>query len=404
MGPKTALISSFVLLLLMSVSHATIPPEAMPFFTLLPIALMLVLLIIAIIYVLSKLLASPVLEAWTKTELQELFVSALIVFAVVAVVWGSNSAIKAFTGENDYITAATKSLTSQLGTMGLLFDELTKAAYRIGKVVGFSYSVSVGLSIVSGYGSFATRAGLSPLYAAVFGALDQLSQAILITSAEKLLLFFFAEIVPIYLLPIAIVMRTFPFTRRIGSALIAVSLGAYILFPFGIILAGEVFKSIAGSSDSPIYIDNIQKITKEGVGVPDIGMPPEHDIICSRPMAIFAAMGEWGWCLIICAVAVLLFGVGFAACCHVVHILYEYLWVPIFPIMWGPALTSYIYKYHPQDFYMPIYNYALPAVSLSLLLSIILFLLVVIFTIVGTRSISVALGGEAELYGISKLI
>lgn len=403
------LIPAFILILLIPSLLAVTPEEqlrSLGYLTLIPVAFMIVLVIIGIAYMLSKLLSLPQLDAWCRMELGELLISVLIVVIIFAIVGGANSIVNVLTGEDDYIKAANGMLDRQITNMKILLDELVQVNYAVSKYVGFSFTGSLNIIIVVPYWSSAPNCGMMPLSVAIMSALDSVSLAILVTASEKLFLNFFSKVVLIYLLPIALVLRTFPFTRRIGAALIALSLGVYIIFPFSIIIAGGIFDSIRGDSESSINPSNMYEIAtnNEDIQKEIKKSPPGKGVICNKFNPLFTLIGEQGWCTIICSwILATLFGAAaYPICCFVVHILYWTIELG-FGLIMTPALRSYA-SVELSTFYDPLYNIALPAVTMSVLLSIVLYLIVIIFTIIGTKSIAAALGGEAQLYGLEKLI
>jgi hypothetical protein len=57
-----------------------------------------------------------------------------------------------------------------------------------------------------------------------------------------------------------------------------------------------------------------------------------------------------------------------------------------------------------EDYFNPMYDYALPATTHYAVLSLVCFLIPIIFTITLARSLAQAFGGEPQFYGLSKMI
>lgn len=378
-------------------------PGASPYMILVPGAIMVTISVISIAYIIAKAFSLPALEAWTKIEMQEALISALVLLIVLATVTSSNEIVSVMTGIPDYMTAAQGTLSYQQEVMRDIFTELMELNHYIAKIAGFSYSQSAGALIVSAYWSRVPMGGLSALSLPMATAMDQLSLAMLTTSAQKLFLQFFAFVVPTFMLPLALVLRTFPLTRKIGAALIAVAVGLYIIFPFSVILGGAIYNSVRTAPGSDISDAKIGEIAV--ASTMDIGDPPFSDMICSKTMAVFTSIGELGWGLLIC-IPLMIASLGiinWGMCYPIVQLVYLVA-VSTFPLGFTSALQGYTSRVDWHVLYNSLYNNALPATSLSLMLSLVLFLLAVIMTVSATRAIAVALGGEGQLYGLSKLV
>jgi hypothetical protein len=62
---------------------------------------------------------------------------------------------------------------------------------------------------------------------------------------QKMLLDFVEETMLSYFLPLGLLMRVFPFTRRTGSTIIAVVFAAYFIYPISILVNQQIFEMIA---------------------------------------------------------------------------------------------------------------------------------------------------------------
>jgi hypothetical protein len=61
--------------------------------------------------------------------------------------------------------------------------------------------------------------------------------------SEEVLLDFFRVVMFKYFLPLGVLMRTFSITRVAGSTIIAVAIGAYIIYPLAIIYSTQLYNS-----------------------------------------------------------------------------------------------------------------------------------------------------------------
>ncbi len=70
-------------------------------------------------------------------------------------------------------------------------------------------------------------------------------------AAQKLLLVFIDEAAIPFFLPLGVLMRAFPFTRKTGSTIIAVVFAAYFVYPTSILINQRIWEDIANPSVNP---------------------------------------------------------------------------------------------------------------------------------------------------------
>ncbi|MCX8198185.1 MAG: hypothetical protein N3F07_03270 [Candidatus Micrarchaeota archaeon] len=62
---------------------------------------------------------------------------------------------------------------------------------------------------------------------------------------QKMLLVFVQTSVPSVILPLGLVMRAFPFTRKTGSTIVAFSFAAYFIYPLSILVNAQIYNALA---------------------------------------------------------------------------------------------------------------------------------------------------------------
>jgi hypothetical protein len=81
----------------------------------------------------------------------------------------------------------------------------------------------------------------------------------------------------------------------------------------------------------------------------------------------------------------------------------------LFPILlWATVFSTMDAGIKPdklmEDYYQPILDYALPTVAQFAVISLVTFLIPIIITLSLLRALSLSFGGEAQLYGLSRLV
>lgn len=331
--------------------------------------------------------------------MQEFFSTAMLIALLGGVFVVSNPVASFFTGSTTYTGAAQAYLDSSIGDMRSFFMSLTQANYLVMKGVGFSYTGSLSGYYFAAFMSRAPKSGAVPLTIALTGAMDNLSNAMMLQVAQKMFLLFFLEVIPRWFLPIGILLRLVPFTRKIGAAVIAISIGCFIVYPWALVLSGEVYDVLrtgfhGTDPDHPGVVD-----PNKAFGVQDIGAPPGRSVLCQKAMPLLTIIGELLWSIIDCGWS----GPAYPVCSAGIHIWY-YITVGGFQAIFTPFLMEYGSKFDVTDAANKLYTNALPGVSERIITTVALTLFSAIMTITITKSINLALGGEGQLYGLSKLI
>lgn len=337
------------------------------------------------------------MASWVKIELQELFITAIILALVGAAFVASNGVAQTLSGSSSYQALAMNYLDSSIADMTDYSLALAKANLLVSKASQFSFSASYGGFFIVPFWSSAPRSGLAPLNISLMSGIDALNNAILVQVVLKIMLVFFQAVVPVWLFPLGILLRLLPPTRRVGSTLIAFSIGLFMIFPFSVVIAGEAYNILKPGFHTTI----------DGqFGIKDIDKPPLASLLCSEWMQFYTILGEPGWIFILCAWMLLIPFVGaamYSVCATIINIVYK-LSIPLFQVAFTPIMNSYANSLPITETFDALYSVALPGVVERVMTALVLSLVVAIITVSITRSISTALGGESQFYGLSKII
>jgi hypothetical protein len=296
-----------------------------------------------------------------------------------------------------------------------LYSKLAIAYFNIAKTASYSYTAGTSLGgYVSTSFSQSPASGMSPLVSEVGQALDSVANYMLLAASQAAFLQFFST-ASLVMLPIGIFLRSFSFTRKLGGTLLAATIAVVVIYPSSILLSGEVYKTFAPemkgiTADSPEPFANVK--------VEDAKNPPSAAIVCNPYVQQFVLSpipyigGEMGWTIVVCVPLCLIAGPGYAACfesCRqVVNIVFMIVKAAFPVLMYFSILKPFANSMDPgdliSDYYTPLQQFALPAVAKFTVLSLVTFLIPIIITLSLIRNLASTFGGEAQLYGLSKLV
>jgi len=357
----------------------------------------IVVISLALTYMLSETLNNQQLTAWVKSELRELIVAAILFAIVFAVVSEDTMIGRMLTGTDNYKQVALDTVNGMISRATTAYVGLIRADHAVSMLSGFSTSLVGGYYVFASFGGAPTT-GFSSFMVFFNQAATGLSNMIFIYTAMKVLLGFFLNIGP-KLLYLAFIFRFIPFTRQLGNTMVALVIGAYVIFPFSLYLLSLFHQVIEVPSP---------ELTTRDLDQLSFNLPVGSTFICGDFYIRFlvAFYGELGFALPPCIiVAIATLGAGFANCMStMMYQVYPIIMSIVLPIVWGVMLAF-------SSFFTPdiadIFGKFLPffrGVNNLGVISYIDILLVAIITYVGTKSVSVALGGEYMLPGIQRLI
>ncbi|MCX6776866.1 MAG: hypothetical protein NTY73_02780 [Candidatus Micrarchaeota archaeon] len=220
-------------------------------------ALMISFGIIAIAFAIGIGFGYRELEEWAKNEMYEIFISGLIVVTLIALINILFGISINLAGGNPFSIALSKVSSMIVETNGQFLTLLLYNIY-IGALSTLKFAFFIPIPIlppplptviVIRIGSYVTPwAGLSSLMMgldAIFNVLGLMIAALLV---EQVLLTFIQVAFLKYFLPLGILMRTFPITRVAGGTLIAIAIGAYIVYPLAVIYGWNVYNQFKATS------------------------------------------------------------------------------------------------------------------------------------------------------------
>lgn len=203
------------------------------------------------------------LQEWAKKEMYEIFISGVIVGSLIMfvnILFGISTNLA---GGNP-LDIAHNCLnlmlyeTSSIFLTMFLYNMYISAVSTL--MIGFFIPIPICIPVcvlTIRIGSYVSpMAGFSALALGIDTLFNIISAMLALLLAEQVLLDFFRVVMFRYFLPLGVLMRTFPLTRVAGSTIIAVALGAYIIYPLAIIYSTQLYNSfkavvIPGQPDNP---------------------------------------------------------------------------------------------------------------------------------------------------------
>jgi hypothetical protein len=364
----------------------------------LPAVITTVVIMLSLGYMMGQTLNMPPVISWVKIELRELIVS-LILFVIVFSLFSASTAfVTTLTGETNYQAAAKVTINDMTARAIDAYNQALKAYHAIWLNVGYNSNLAVGFYVMVTTAG-APHSGYAPYLQFLGQATAALTNMIFLYGAMNAFLDFFIAIGP-KMLWLAFAFRIVPFTRSLGTTLIALTIGAYILFPMSLVLVDNFHKNV-------IDVPN-PKLSPAVFSELEFTFPPGADFICGDffTRILFGLFGEIGFSLPICiAVAIATLGVGFQPCWEAMtRIVYPLITNVAIPLTWGTILAVANFTTPSVEKIYDDFKEFLADVNGLVVVSYVDLIIVAIITVVGTRSISVALGGEYLLPGIQKMV
>ena len=231
------------------------------------------LILTAIVYVVGKLLANRKVEDWAKDEFIQVMINAALVGALFMLMAPESGLII-----NDFNAAVPTEAVQipAIGDASIGAITSTCTLVRTGTVLCFASNYLISLSnqlisvvsfllmitpLLDGLAKISMNLGiisLTPLsgfsvFTSIFSSIMQTLIYLDITAnVENALLIFSDKVALTLFLPIGVVLRCFFATRRTGGALIALAVGAYLVFPLLICLNAIAVNQAMTSQFEPL--------------------------------------------------------------------------------------------------------------------------------------------------------
>ncbi len=210
--------------------------------------LMLSVIVTAFAWMISEFAQLAELKAWARTEAYEMFITALIVGGVVglamlietmanALIGGGAGSVTFFTYAELYLETMFTRLLNAYTTM-LGFEVIIGLLSTLGIGIMFPETVLWGVSV-----GVTPLAGLQMVSNAQILLIDTIGMALASVVAQQALLEFIKGTMLKFFLPLGLVFRAFPISRKLGSTVIAISIVAYFVFPMTLILNSYMLSS-----------------------------------------------------------------------------------------------------------------------------------------------------------------
>ncbi len=382
------------------------------FWIVLPATAITVIVIISLASMLSHAFNMPQLEAWAKIEFRE-FIIGVILSVIVLSIFLTPDLISILTGTPNFVTSSINTLTVFRDNYLLVaYTSTIYASHELTLLTGYRYIYPISFLYFSHTDVTAPFTGVGTLLLLVSHAAAGLSTAIMVYNSTIVLLEFFL-VASVLLLPFALSLRLIPFSRRLGTTMIALCVGAYIFLPFSVFLVSQFHTQI-----NLVDLDKMIELSSSELNAIHLTIPIGFGDLCkndafklftSLPGEIWGIISGISYCIPSCAGT----GPGYAAC-----------YTACFASVWSytvyhayPFANDIVQLTYGTSFYLAnklsgidagiVYNIIhefLKGVNSIVLLSYINVLVIGIITYVGIRSVSTALGGEYMLPAIQKLI
>lgn len=377
---------------------------------------------VALSYAISSAIQNPSAVAWSKEQLREVIVGVVIVVMVYGAAATANALVVSTTGYGTIEDVGSGPVELGSATLEPIIGNLSVVYYKIGEAY-FSVAVQQGTSVSWSatlipkftwwqpsiyYGrDVMPYYGLSPILQALTISSQNIMVQLLSFRVVQLFLLYIRNVVPEFLLPIGFAFRVFPFTKRLGDTLIALSLGGLFMLPASLIVVNEL-REIAPLRNVQLaevtnFADNLDPAFFSSANFLKEGL-------CENiAMRFFIGFGELFWATIFALIA------SAPTLFATFYVWFEFFLVAVWPwVIWimglilGTVLLALTLSLDSTQLYdltiAPIVSTLIPAATEITVFSIISVIVIAMVTYTGTKAISSAMGGEYMLYGISRLI
>jgi hypothetical protein len=410
--------------------------------TMIAAGLGLSILVVAVMFMLSYALQMPEMVALAREELASLVLTVIIVIFFVGSDSFLNSAVNGFllsTLPPDLQSLASAApsggiskshIDLAIGTLGILEKELKARyieLYLFEILIGFLSTISFpigspvrAVNIISF--SLAPFTGLTLLSNAHTIVVEAIGYMVTLLWAKQFILIFARDTVPIMLFPLGLILRAIPFFRKTGSSVIAIAIALYFIMPFAMIFSNylifDAYKppDFAYMPNAATYLgtdrsmeDVTKDITKgrDGQDTKDFmgAMGNSNSVVGeSSNDANDPCVGNWA-AKAYCSGANVISSVGsaFVNFAKTIWNIWKFMVGMTGDFLW----TAFNNPLMPASASAGLYYFIIREVAdISPMIILVMFttVLEIIITITGYRSISMLIGGEAELTGITKVI
>lgn len=369
----------------------------------LPATAIIVVTILAILYMAAKVLSLPQLDSWVRLEIREVVVAAILIVAVETIFFAEKNVTQILTGNEGYIDVARSHLDGILQIHKTAFNSMIMAGSKITALAGHSYNMPIPAWFFSFSYGITPSAGFSALLSPITVAAQGAANAMFIYKTMAVVLEFFNAVIPTVILPLGFILRIIPFSRQLGNTLIALAIGAFVMYPFSIII-------VMTAHTLPGFAFPEPKLTSREIAQLSVKIPFPMKEMCENEFARgFTLFNEVGWGITLATLFSIPCVVGYAACWSAWYPIIAYIYYPLVTTAFQVTMGYEIItgdkdnQRDPGDLFDIVHGF-LKDVNNLIVISYVDVLLVAIITVVGTKSISSAIGGESYLMGVQRLI
>jgi len=228
----------------------------------------------SLVYMLGHFLSSERMIAFGKTEVIESFYSAILIIVVLAILATATDAagvlIKSvYPGPGEHICGATfnhyfNDFNGQFPCHMRMARYYLDTLYAEGKIFNYellsihmwySFFHHIGINAdfhehTSGSVNFTPLGSALSLPNSIYSYMFEfgMKSMVIIRFQQFLLSFINYSIYPVFVI-LGLILRTFPFSRRLGGLLMAMGISLFFIFPMFYVFGAIVFKGIANNSD-----------------------------------------------------------------------------------------------------------------------------------------------------------
>ncbi len=241
------------------------------------LAMVVMIMIVGVLYAIGTAFKLDKLMRFSKAEIGEIIITAIIVFVVVGTFSLSSHVSPGSLPSGALIKSSFFSdapfATSCIYVANVSIGELPSAVGLMmqNDVISFFRTFRVSIEPNHFGAAFSPFAGFS-LIISVIGILTDMAWAfVLVLAGVALFLFIIYAFFPLFFF-VGVVLRTIPWTRAAGGAFLGIFIGFFIVFPLlmGFVLnigANQIFQSSCGSSSSTSLSSCIQNQANLGTGI-----------------------------------------------------------------------------------------------------------------------------------------
>jgi hypothetical protein len=353
------------------------------------IALLIGYFLAALAYMFAHIIGSPDLQAWAKNEFFETNISALLVGSALFFVGLTAILSQQVMGVN-YIEAADLHVRTLAAELMAVYAVLTKGIFAMSLMSSMWGSIALPIVplvfvTIGITGVLMPFRGLDIVSNTLLMFTNILSFAIFSVIGQKLLLDFILQTAFRILLPIAIFLRCFTFTRKLGATLIAIAIGAYIVYPITLVMNANVYASVPKIPFSEYHSDKFPIDSLEVGSWTDVFMGPNFGKYCKH-------WYDWLW---------------FCWLVAIIDWVVDFIKAIFDALLFMTQMLTIVVRFGPSaiaadafEYYASIVPWAIQPVTAAFLFPIIDIIIVV----TAIRSLSEAIGGESRITGLAQFI